>query len=525
MSIRLIEDYLQENSIPKIVKYSYSNLLEQYKKGRKYNSELVEDIIRFIEKNIYITKFKEQFKNKTLQLTSSQKAVIAGSYGFNIRETILVVGRKYGKSELATAFSLYGLMKGAGVNKYYIIATTKEQAKLMFNNAKDKIKHHPVLSNSQVILGATEISYKGNTIEVLAGDSGALDGLTPRLVICDEVAAWKRKRTYEDIVTSLGAGGRMIMITTNNILRGSVYDDLTSLAYQIFDEKQDIDQFLPLIYTLDNVEDWENKETWKQANPNVNVTFPMSYLESEFKKTFNLDAFKNKYLNISVGGTSRYINLEDLKNDKIFDENKLKKKDCAVGIDLSSCLGLTCVACLFPLENNYFVNISQYFAPASKLKDERIDRIPYSKFVADGKLKIAGDSKLDYKAIVEYMHHLARTYNLVVTGYDPWNFNSIYEDLREYNLEEIRTTAMNLSDPMKIVKGLFIEKKIIFQNNQLDLHNYRNVCVKEVGINNYLPAKSNATAIIDGFMALLYAFAVYNKQKHIYFSNHAFAVL
>ena len=62
------------------------------------------------------------------------------------------------------------------------------------------------------------------------------------------------------------------------------------------------DSLLPLIYCLDEDDDWGDSENWVKANPSLGETIAMDYLQEQYTQAKNYGSseeanFKTKHLN------------------------------------------------------------------------------------------------------------------------------------------------------------------------------------------------------------------------------------
>ena len=238
--------------------------------------------IEFIE--TYCKHSKGKWAGKPVILELWQKAFIEALFGFIDEDThlrkykkgLLFVGRKNGKSTLASGLGLYMLTKdGEGGSEVYSVATKKEQAKIVWDEAKRMVKKSPALASrirclvNGLFFDATESQFKA-----LASDSNSLDGLNAHYVIADEVHAWNDKNLLDVMYDSMSAREQPMLceFSTMGKVRESVFDNEYSYGEQIIKgytgESEIKDEtFLPIIYELDNVEEWQTEASWYKANP------------------------------------------------------------------------------------------------------------------------------------------------------------------------------------------------------------------------------------------------------------------
>ena len=149
--------------------------------------------IRFIEQ--FCKHSKGKWGGQSIKLELFQKAFIEALYGFVDEETglrkykkaVFLVGRKNGKSTLDSGLGNYMFtMDGEQGAEIYATAVKKEQAKIVWEEAKRMVKQSPEL-NKRVRTLVTGMHYdKTNSVfKALASESNSLDGLNTSFCICD----------------------------------------------------------------------------------------------------------------------------------------------------------------------------------------------------------------------------------------------------------------------------------------------------------------------------------------------------
>lgn len=237
--------------------------------------------IEFIEK--FCRHSKGKWAGKPVKLELFQKAFIEALYGFVDEETrfrkykkgIFFVGRKNGKSTLDSGLSLYMLTKdGERGAEVYSVATKKEQAKIVWEEAVRMVNKSPALASRLKCL-VTGIYYpaKESFMKALASDSNSLDGLNSNFIICDEIHAWKDQNLLDVMYDSTSAREQPLLIETSTMgtIRERVFDHEYEYCTQIikgFEMGEVLDEtILPFIYELDNEAEWQDEKKWYKANP------------------------------------------------------------------------------------------------------------------------------------------------------------------------------------------------------------------------------------------------------------------
>lgn len=146
---KLVED------IKKPRKVSFFNKITEEQETHTYvfNEKRGNLPIQFIEN--FCKHSKGKWAGKPVRLELWQKALIQAAFGFIDKDTelrkykkvLFFVARKNGKSTLDSGLSLYMLTKdGEGGSEVYSVATKREQAKIVWEEAKRMIKKSPALA-------------------------------------------------------------------------------------------------------------------------------------------------------------------------------------------------------------------------------------------------------------------------------------------------------------------------------------------------------------------------------------------
>ena len=181
--------------------------------------------IKFIEK--YCKQSKGKWNGKPLKLQLWQKAFIQAMFGFVDKDTrlrkykkvILFVARKNGKSVLAAAIANYMLTKdGEGGAEIYSVATKRDQAKIVWDEAKKMIKKSPCLAKRiRCLIGGIYYDATDSSFRALASDSNSLDGLNAYFVVADEIHAWKDKNLLDVMYDSMSAREQPMVLETSTM--------------------------------------------------------------------------------------------------------------------------------------------------------------------------------------------------------------------------------------------------------------------------------------------------------------------
>ena len=224
-----------------------------------------------------------------MKLELFQKARLQAIFGFvddkdmrQYNEVLIIEGRKNGKTTETAAVENDMLVNdGEGAPQIYNIATMLDQAKLGFNAAHKMVKQSPALSR-HIKKRAADLYFPFNMgfIKALASNSNSLDGLDVHCAVIDELAAIKNRDIYDLIKQAMGARCQPLLfcITTNGFVRNGIFDAQYEYARKIIYGEEQNKRFLPFIYELDDVSEWDKPEMWIKANPGLGTIKKEDYL-------------------------------------------------------------------------------------------------------------------------------------------------------------------------------------------------------------------------------------------------------
>lgn len=148
------------------------------------------------------------------------------------REALIGIARKNGKSTLAAEIALYGLLaSGEPGAEVYSAAASKEQAAIVFNQAKAFIDSSPRLSDWLIPRrNYIECKRGGGIYRVLSSDAALQHGLNPSLVVIDELHAHRDPELYYALTT--GQGARLDPLVVSITTAGYDFDSICRQVYE-----------------------------------------------------------------------------------------------------------------------------------------------------------------------------------------------------------------------------------------------------------------------------------------------------
>ena len=508
-----------------------------------YSSERSNHVIEFGENFCHHSKGKLAGRKVVLELW--EKAYLAATYGFvdiegnrKHQRVILIVGKKNGKSLLDSIQGLYGLVGDSeGGPEVYAVATKKDQAKIVWLEAKKMVNKSPELRKRvRALVGEINSDFNDGVFKALASDSDSMDGLNIHVVIMDEWHQWKNGRALYDIMAD-GITAReqplIIMTSTAGTIREDIFDEIYEEAEIQFNnmklENEVDDRTLFFIYELDKKSEWRDANNWVKANPGLGTIKKLRALQDKAKRVANnLRLEKNfvcKEFNIRETSVEAWLSFEDLNNTNTYNLKTLKPRYGIGGSDLSSTTDLTCGTVVFMVPGDKEIYVKQmYWLPEDLIEQRtREDKIPYDIWLNQGLLRTTPGNKVHYKYVTQWFLEIQNEHDIYIPwhGYDGWSAEYYVEEMRSSFGKEAMETVIQgkktLSGPMKSLGADLESKKINYNNNPILKWCLSNTSVDRDKNDNIQPIKtSKSRRRIDGLASLLNAYVALERHYEDY---------
>lgn len=512
-----------------------------------YSNKRANHIIEFFEN--FCCHSKGKFGGQPVRLELWEKALLSTAFGFidingirKYREVILIVGKKNGKSLLASGVGLYMLVAdGEQGPEVYAVATKRDQAKIIWMEAKRMVRKSAALLRRIKTLVAELSSefFNSGTFKPLASDSDTLDGLNVHCALMDEIHQWKNGKPLYDIIAD-GVSAReqpMVFITsTAGTIREDIYDTKYDEAERLingyFDPNGYKDEHtIAFIYELDSRKEWTDPKCWKKANPGLGTIKNYKTLKDKVEKAMkNPGMVKNlvcKEFNIRETSSESWLTFEQIDNREVYDLKKLKPRYGIGGCDLSATTDLTNATVIFKVPGDDRIYVLQMYWLPEDLLEKRVreDKIPYDDWYEKGLLRLCPGNRVHYKYVKEWFLEVQNELDIYLfrCGYDSWSATYFVEDMKEtfgnVVMEPIVQGKKTLSGPMKALGADLEKKKIIYNNHPILKWCLANTSVDVDKNDNIQPSKGNqGTRRIDGMAGLLDAYVCMENNLEEYMS-------
>lgn len=534
--MNFIEEYLKEiqagkRIVCKRTRRQYEKLVDDIKHpkgGYIFDQARAERPIAFIER--FCKHSKGEWAGQPLRLELFQKAFISALFGFvdsktgyrKYRETLFYVARKNGKSVMLSGLALHMLIadQEAGA-EVYSVASKKDQAKIIYEETFNMVRQSPDLI--QVIKKRKSDLYFPLTFskfQPLGKNSDTLDGLNSSLVIIDELHSIKDRNLYEVMKQSQSARRQplLVMITTAGTVRECIFDDMYKYACGVCDGTITDPHFLPIIYEMDNKEEWLDPMKWEKANPGLNRIKKLDDLISKVERAKqsprDLTGVLVKDFNVIQTVASTWITFDDAANPETFELERFKGYYAIGGADLSRSGDLTAATLLFMDKQEKRYVTQMYFLPKDSFeKRVKEEKIPYDKdkWYEAGLLRLCEGNSINYSDVTAWFLEMVERYDVTPAWiyYDPYSAAYWVQEMQShgFNMVKCFQGVKTLSLPMQQLGQDLAAKKVNYNANPLLLWCITNTGVKTDVNGNIQPIKAtNPKYRIDGLASLLDAY-------------------
>jgi len=543
-----------EEVVSKKIRRTYAKIVRDLDEPGEwwYSPERANHLMEFAENYCRLI----QGATGPVRLELWQKAMFATIFGFverprsgqsvwdvprKYREALLIIGKKNGKSLMASIVGLYLLIAdGEPGPEVYAVATKRDQAKKVWTVAKQMAAKSPSLRKRMRLLTHELIcDFNDGFFKPLASDSNTMDGWNVHGVIMDEIHQWRNGGALYDIMAD-GITARdqplILILTTAGKVREDIFDAKYDEATLVINGYEDADgykdeRFIAFVYELDKREEWTDRACWWKANPALGTIKKLNQLEAKVERAKKNSALvKNlvcKEFNIRENSSETWLTLEQIDNPEKFSVEDLKPRYGIGGVDLSSTTDLTAAVVIFRVPGDDRIYVLPMMWLPEELLDQRVkeDKVSYDLWYDQGLLRLTPGNKVAYRFVKDWFLEVKEKYDIYLPwiGYDRWMAEDWVDEMRRHfgknSMIPIAQGAQTLSTPMKILGADLTAKKVIYNDHKILRWNLTNVSCIEDSNTNIKPCKSsNPRKRIDGLSALLDAYVVLN-DKYIEYEN------
>lgn len=478
---------------------------------------------RFIELLPHI-KGKWARDRKLIELGPWQSFILTTIFGWvhkdtglrRFRDVYLEIPRKNAKSTLSSGVALYMLTAdGEQGAEIYSAATTKDQARIVFDDAKAMAERSPGLRELglAILQHALTVRETASAFKPLAAEGSTLDGLNVHFAVLDELHAHKTRAVYDVIDTARGAREQSLLwnITTSGTdLSGICYERRTYLT-KVLDGVIDDHSTFGVIYTIDDGDNPFVESSWAKANPNWLQSVLRDDMEAASRNAENSESSRNNFftkrLNVWVNGESAWMDMVAWAKcaEPTLHLPDFAGEKCWMGLDLAQKKDFAALCLVFEREGVWYVCTRLYL---NELAVQESGNAHLSGWARAGHVIVTDGDITDFDVLAEDMRSYCRMFDVQKIAFDPALSMYFAGKLIEEGLPlvEITQRALFFTPPLIQVENLVHEKKLKFDGNPVMTWMVSNLVVKVSKFNELrAPTKERPENKIDGPMAMLMA--------------------
>lgn len=553
-----IYKYYQDIKSGKITVGRWIELIYEYivtgleKKEFFFDQKKANDAIGWMEKHCFHT--EGPLAPGLLKFELWEKAFISCLFGIvdekglrQFREVLLVVGRKNGKTKIASAIADFEFRAGGFGSRVFCVAPKLEQADLVYNDVWMMVQMDPEYKarkeelsirdeHNKKILDDSDlprhrqsdlaIPGSNSSVKKIAFSAKKSDGFNPSLCICDEIAAWEGDagiKQYEVMKSGMGARPEAILlsVTTSGYINDSIYDELMrrSTRFLLGDSKEK--RLLPFLYMIDDVAKWNDINELRKSNPNLQNSISVDYMLEEIAIAEGSLSRKNeficKYCNLKQNSSLAWLGsdiIEKASGDPLQIDD-FRGCYCVGGFDLSRTTDLTAATIVIEKGGELYV-FARFWLPSEKIEEATMtDGVPYTTYVQRGLLTPSGSNLIDYNDVFDWFKELVEKYEILPlqVGYDRYSAAYLVKQMESYgfHMDDV-FQGYNLHPVIEEVEGYLKDGRIhIGDNDLLKIHFYNSALKVSTEKGRSKLVKIKPTAHIDGMASLLDAMTVRQK--------------
>lgn len=440
---------------------------------------------------------------------------------------LIMMGRGNGKNGFISGLAWYLTTHYHGVQEYNIdiVANSEKQAKTSFNDIYkmlertwEKSKKFFYKTKEEITNLKTQSYIRFNT-----SNADTKDGGRPGCLIFDEIHGYENDKTIR--VFSSGFGkikhSRTFYITTNGYVRGGVLDDELALAKNILNGEIKNIRTLPLIYRLDQKEEYKNPDMWHKANPSLAFSPILEsemndeFIEMQHKPTVAIE-FMTKRMNFPAQDNFLVVAPWEkiMATNKPIPYEKIQGLQCIGWIDYARITDFASVGLMFKYKGKRICIEHSFVCRRSLQIESRPIKFPIQEAVDKGLITIVendSDGKLKPitpQMLADWFLEQGKKYHIINIACDSYRRSILEEKFNEVGLPltEVRSGPPTHAKLSPLIELMFTEENLILGDNMTMRWYINNTCqeMDKKGNTTYLKIEPK-TRKTDGFFGLIHA--------------------
>ena len=463
-----------------------------------------------------------------------------------VNKQYLIVARGAAKSMYASVLQSFFLNVDTSTTHQITTAPTMKQADEVMSPVRTSITRargplfkfltEGSLQNTtgskanRVKLASTKMGIQnfltGSLLEVRPMSIDKLQGLKCKIATIDE---WLSGDVREDVIGAIEQGASknedylIVAISSEGTVRNGPGDTIKMELMDILKGEYLNPHVSIWWYKLDSIDEVNNPEKWRKANPNLGKTVSYETYQLDVERAENAPATRNdilaKRFGIPMEGYTYYFTYEETLPHRKRDYWGMP---CALGADLSQGDDFCAFTFLFPLSNGAFgVKTRNYITSLTLMKLPSAMRVKYDQFMKEGSLIVMEGTVLDMMQVYEDLdNHIAEyEYDVRCFGFDPYNAKEFVERWERENgpfgIEKVIQGAKTESVPLGELKKLSEERLLLFDEELMTFAMGNCITLEDTNGNRKL-LKKRYDQKIDAVAAMMDAYIAFKINREAF---------
>jgi phage terminase large subunit-like protein len=506
------------------------------KRGLWYDADAAARVMAFFETILVLTGGK--FDQSPFLLHPSQCFIVGNLFGWKkqdgrrrFRRCYMEIAKGAGKTPLLAGIGLYGLLAdGEAASEVYVAAAKKEQAMIMFKDARNMVHLSPALSRACKVTGGDHqpniAHLKSMSRMTVMSSEKSKSGFRPHFALCDEV----HEHPSPDTINMLERGfkGRdnplLCMITNSGFDKKSICWEEHHHAVKVAHGDLPDDSTFSFVCSLDDGDDpLKDPSCWIKANPLLGVTISHEQMRTIVEQAKAMPGKRNNIMRLHfcqwTDADAAWMARETWeKCETTLHHAEYNGQSCYAGLDLSRTTDLTAFAMLYPQEDGTLDVFVEFWLPKDNLKQaEDRDRAPYPEWYRQGYIHATPGKTIGYDWVFARIAQINAETPIRMMGYDRYKKEEMdAEIIRQghdnFPAKEVGQGVISMNPAINRLEELIITERIRFHYNPILRWNVQSVVTESDAAGNRKFTKAKSTGRIDGIQAVANAISVWMKD-------------
>ena len=366
----------------------------------------------------------------------------------------------------------------------------------------------------------------GSLLEIRPMSIDKLQGLRAKVATVDE---WLSGDIREDVIGAIEQGASknddylIVAISSEGTIRNGSGDTIKMELMDILKGEYINPHVSIWWYKLDNIDEVNNPDMWRKANPNLGKTVSYEVYQLDVERAEKAPAARNdilaKRFGIPMEGYTYYFTYEETLPHRKRDYWGMP---CSLGADLSQGDDFCAFTFMFPLGNGAFgIKTRNYITSLTLMKLPLAMRMKYDQFINEGSLMVMDGTVLDMMQVYEDLdnHIVQCEYDVRCFGFDPYNAKEFVERWQTENgpfgIEKVIQGAKTESVPLGELKKLSEERMLLFDEELMTFAMGNCITLEDTNGNRKL-LKKRYDQKIDAVAAMLDAYVAYKINREAF---------